>query len=394
MGVDIVGAYHTKFGRLEDDTLYSLYAKATHETLKDAGISPAEIDGVFVGNFSGGTFNNQENIAPYGVNIAPALRHKPMYRTETACTSGSSAIHMGIMAIRAGLMKRVLVIGLEKMTSVGIEEITRTLSLATLWPQEGQKAVNAPCMFADLARGWLQKYGYSKEELRKWLAAISAKAYVNAAENELAQLQKARSAEEILALPEEKNPIIHDPLRLHDCSLVSDGAAGIVLQATGLNDVSHAVSVESFYNASDYLDSFGKNKSDYFLEGAHYAIQKVLNDADVNLSHIDLAEVHDCFTITELLMYSALGLTAPGREFEAVEHRTVYKEGQLPINLSGGLKAKGHPIGATGVAMHAYIYKQLVGEAWGNQLPDPKYGLVVNIGGSGTSNCATVLRKW
>lgn len=389
-GVNITGAYHSGFGRLANETLYSLYEKAAKGAIKDAGLAPQAIDGVFVGNFSGGTLNNQENIAPYGVNVIADLRFKPHYRTETACTSGSSAVQMAAMAIMSGQMDRALVVGIEKMTDVSTADVTKTLALATYWPEEGDKGVNAPCMFADLAKGWMGKYKYSEAQLRKWLAQISAKAYNNGSHNPLAQIQKPRSAEDILTLPDEKNPIIHAPLRLHDCSLISDGAAAIILERGDLK-ANGAVALRSFYNASDYLDCFGKHKSDHYLEGAAFAIKKVLQDANLNITDIDLAEVHDCFTITELLIYSALGLAAPGKEFEAIPD--VMAGGRLPINLSGGLKAKGHPIGATGVAMHAHIYKQLMGEAWGLQQKNAAMGITVNIGGAGTSNCVSILER-
>ncbi len=390
LGVNIIGAYHSSFGKLDTETLYTLYEKAAKGALQDAEMEAAAIDGVFVGNYSGGGFNQQENIASYGVNAIPELRHKPMYRTETACSSGSSAIHMAIMAIKSGMMKRVLVVGLEKMTDLDMAGVTHALSLATYWPEEGSKSVTAPCMFADLAKGWMKHYNYSEEELRPWLAKISAKAYSNAAKNPLAQLQKPKSAEDILSLPEEKNPMIYEPLRLHDCSLVSDGAAALVLEDASLGN-GQSVAIKSFYSASDYLDSFGKHKSDYFLEGAAFAVDKALKSAGLSISDISLAEVHDCFTITELLLYSAMGIAPAGREFEALENGIVFPDGKLPINLSGGLKAKGHPIGATGVGMHAYIYKQLIQQAWGHQAENAHTGLVVNIGGSGTSNAVSVL---
>jgi len=390
LGVNIIGAYHSSFGKLESETLYTLYEIAAKEALKDAAIEAAAIDGVFVGNYSGGAFNRQENIASYGVNAIPELRHKPMYRTETACSSGSSAIHMAIMAIKSGMMKRVLVVGLEKMTDLDITGVTEALALATYWPEEGNKSVTAPCMFADLAKGWMKKYNYSEEQLRPWLAQISAKAYSNAAENPIAQLQKPKSAEDILALPDEKNPIIHAPLRLHDCSLVSDGSSALVLENASLGK-GKGIGIKSFYSAGDYLDSFGKNKSDHFLEGAAFAVDKALKSAGLKIDDISLAEVHDCFTITELLLYSAMGIARAGKEFEALDNGTVFPDGKLPVNLSGGLKAKGHPIGATGVSMHAYIYKQLMQNAWGHQAKNAQTGLVVNIGGSGTSNAVSVL---
>lgn len=389
--VKITGAYHSKFGKLEDETLYSLYEQAAKGAIEDADIEAKHIDGVFVGNYSGGSFNNQENIAPYGINALPELRNKPFYRVETACTSGSSAIHMAMMAIKSGMMKKVLVVGLEKMTAVSTKDVTVGLAKATYWQEEGNKGVNAPCMFADLAKGYMKKYNVEEQQLQKWLAAIASKNYHNAMENSLAHIRKARTVEEILALPDDKNPMVEHPLRLHDCSLISDGAAALIIEAADAK--SDGVMITSFYNASDYLDSFGKKKSDYFLEGVQFAVSKVLKEANLSIKDIDLAEVHDCFTITELLIYSAMGLVKPGEEYKALEKKLVYKNGHLPVNLSGGLKSKGHPIGATGVSMHAYIYKQLMGQAWGNQLDQPKRGLTVNIGGSGTSNCVSVLER-
>lgn len=392
MRVNIVGAYHSSFGKLENETLYSLFEKAATGVITDAAIEAKDIDAVFVGNFSGGGFNKQENIASYAVNIMPDLRFKPLFRVETACASGSSAIHMAVMSILSGMAKRVMVVGLEKMTNVNNQKVSEVLSYATYWPEEGSRNVTAPCMFSQLAKGWMKKYRYSEEELKGWLAAISAKAYENAAANPLAHIQKKRSKEEILNLAAEKNPVIDAPLCLHDCSLISDGSAAVILEAEDVNSGRDAVSIEGFYNAGDYLDLFGKNKKDYYLEGAGFAVQKALEQAGMQISDIQMAEVHDCFTITELLMYSAIGLTKPGKEFEAVENQAVFPGGKLVVNSSGGLKAKGHPIGATGVAMHAHIYKQLIGKPYGLNVSNAETGMVVNIGGSGTSNAVTILK--
>lgn len=388
--IKISGAYHSKFGKHQGRSIYDLYKEALTGIIENTGISPKAVDGVFVGNYSGGSFNKQENIAPFGVNIFPELQYKPFYRVETACTSGSSAIHMAAAHIKAGLMDRAIVIGLEKMTDNSTKDITKSLAMATYWPEEGEKGVNAPCMFADLANGYIRKYDIPQNQLRSQLAEIAAKNYHNGSLNKNAHLQKPISSTDILSLPEEKNPIIQSPLRLHDCSLISDGAAAIMLEKSENNE---GVILKSFYNASDFLDSFGKNKSDHFLNGAQEAINKTLKESILTIADIDLAEVHDCFTITELLIYSALGIAEPGKEFEAIEKGKVFRNGELPINLSGGLKAKGHPIGATGVSMHAYIYQQLMGELEDNQLENLKRGITVNIGGSGTSNCVSVIEK-
>ena len=391
--VNIIGAYNTKFGKLEDQTLYSLYAEAANGAIADAGIEANEIDGIFVGNYSGGAFNNQEHIAPFGVNILPELRHKPMYRTENACASGSAAIHMAIMAIQSGMMETALVIGVEKMNTLNTKDTTRALSLASYWPIEGNAEYTFPGLFAEYAKGWMKKFGYSENELRNWLSMISAKAYTYAAENPLAHIQKARTAEEVLALPEEKNPMIAYPLRLHDCSLISDGAAGLVISRKSELNLNSKVEIAGFYNASDYLDILNGSRPNYFLEGASFAVQKSLEMAGCQIKDMQLAEVHDCFTITELLIYSAMGLSKSGREFEQLENGDVFLNGKCVINPSGGLKAKGHPVGATGVSMHALVYKQLLGQAIGKQVQNAEIGMTLNIGGSGASNMISVMRR-
>ncbi len=389
----IIGSYNTKFGKLEDQTLYSLYAEAANGAIADAGIEAKEIDGVFVGNYSGGAFNNQEHIAPFGVNILPELRHKPMYRTENACASGSSAVHMAIMAIQSGMMDTALVIGVEKMNTLNTIDTTRALSMASYWPIEGNANYTFPGLFAEYAKGWMAKFGHSETQLRNWLAQISAKAYTYAADNPLAHIQKARTAEEILGLPDEKNPMIAYPLRLHDCSLISDGAAGLVISKKSELNLNFAVEIAGFFNASDYLDILNGSRPNYILEAASFAVEKSLKMAGLKINDVQVAEVHDCFTITELLIYSAMGLAKSGREFEQLENGDVLMGGKCVINPSGGLKAKGHPVGATGVSMHALIYKQLLGKAIGKQVSNAEIGMTLNIGGSGASNMISVMRR-
>lgn len=388
--VFITGAYNTKFGKLDDHTLYTLYEEAAKGAIEDAGIGVSDIDAVFVGNYSGGSFNNQEHLAPYGVNILPELRHKPMYRTESACASGTSAIQMGMMALKSGMARNVLVVGVEKMNSLDTRGTTQALAKASYWEKEGAEKYTFPGLFAEYAKGYLQHYGYSPEQLKEWLAEISAKAYEFGAQNPLAHMQKARTKEDILGLPEEKNPMIAEPLRLHDCSLISDGAAAVVLS---IDQPESGVEIASSINATDYLNIVDAKRPNYFLEGAATAVNRALTEAGMSIDQIQVAEVHDCFTITELLIYSALGLTEPGKEYQALESKAVYNHGKCVVNPSGGLKAKGHPVGATGVSMHALLYKQLTGKAIGVQVPNATGAIALNIGGSGATNMASVLRK-
>ncbi len=390
----IIGSYNTQFGKLENHTIYSLYEEAAKGALDDAGIEVKDIDGIFVGNYSGGSFNNQEHLAPYGVNIMPALRHKPMYRVENACASGSSAVHMAVMAIKSGMMKNVLVVGLEKMNTLDTAGVTKALAKASYWEKEGAENYTFPGLFAEYAKGWMKKYNVQEESLREILAQITSKAYNFGAQNPLAHIQKPRNFEDILNMPDEKNPMIAYPLRLHDCSLISDGAAAVVITSdSGMSHKDNTVAIAAIDGATDYLDIVNSAKSNDFLEGASVAIQRALRSAYLKIQDIQVAEVHDCFTITELLIYSAMGLTAPGKEMDALLTGTVHQGGTCVVNPSGGLKAKGHPVGATGTSMHALMHKQLIGKSIGYQVPNSENGLIVNIGGSGASNLVTILKS-
>lgn len=388
--VHIIGAYNTKFGNLKEETIYSLYEEAAKGAINDAGIDINEIDAIFVGNYSGGSFNNQEHIAPYGVNILPELRFKPMYRAENACASGTSAIHLAEMAIKSGKAKKVLVVGVEKMNSLDTKNTSLTLAKASYWDKEGALGYTFPGLFAEYAKGWMNHYGYSLEKLQEYLAEIASKAYDFGSQNPLAHMQKSRSKDELLNLPDEKNPIIAYPLRLHDCSLISDGAAAVILSAEKTNN---SVEIVATSSASDYLNIIESKRNNYFLDGAAEATKKAFQQAKMTIDDIQIAEVHDCFTITELLIYSAIGLTKNGQEFEALLNKDVYLGGRCVVNPSGGLKSKGHPVGATGVSMHALLYKQLTDNAIGVQVNNANAALVLNIGGSGASNMVSILKR-
>lgn len=394
MNTYIIGGYNTKFGRLDDHNLYTLYEEAAKGAILDAQIETKDIDAVFLGNYSGGSFNNQEHLAPYGVNIMPELRHKPMYRLENACASGGSAVHMAVMAIGSGMIDTALVIGIEKMNSLDTQDVTKALAKASYWQKEGGQNFTFPGLFAEFAKGWMKKYDVNEEALRTTLAHISAKAYNFGEANPLAHMQKSRTADEILNLPDEKNPMVAYPLRLHDCSLISDGAASMIItNKKKIKDIHKAVEIAAIDEAADYLDIVNSKKSNHFLEGASVASSRALHKAGMSIDDIQIAEVHDCFTITEFLIYSALGLCSPGKEMDIVASNEASKGGRLVINPSGGLKAKGHPVGATGASMHVMVYKQLCGEAIGYQVNNATNGLILNIGGSGASNIVSILKK-
>jgi acetyl-CoA C-acetyltransferase len=394
MSVSIIGTYHNKVGKLEDKTVYDLLVEAGKGALNDAGVTGKDIDAVFIGNFAGGQFNKQEHMAPYAIEIDENLRFKPCTRVENACASGSTAVVQAVNAIEAGKAETVLVIGVEKMTSLKTAGVTGVLATASHYPLEGEKGYSFPGLYAEFAKGYMARYGYAVEELYDTLGLISCKAHKNAISNPLAHMHVEYS-HEFTSTISEKNPIIAAPLRLTDCSLVSDGAAAIVVtnteKAKALKD--KVVEITDIVQASDYLSIVQGKRPNYELTAAKYAINKALENTKLKIEDIDAAEVHDCFTITELLIYEALGIAPEGRGRDALLNGDVYPGGKLPVNLSGGLKAKGHPVGATGVSMHVLIARQLLGEAIGLQAEGAETGLILNIGGSGATNIVSILRR-
>ncbi len=392
MSVYVVGNYHSKVGRLEE-SIYDLLDTAGRGAIKDAGISADKIGGIWIANYSGGGFNNQEHLAPYAVNIDPELRFKPATRVENACASGSAAIEAAKNALEAGEVDYALVIGVEKMTTLDTSGVTKVLAMASHWKEEGKNGMTFPGLFAEYAKGYLDKYDLDPEELKITLAKIAAKNHNNALENPLAQMPWDCTFEDILNKPDGKNPMIAEPLRLFDCSLISDGAAALVLtndnNAKGLsNDL---VELSALVHTSDYLAI--NKRANYEFTAGKIAIKEAYRKAAITLEDLDFAEVHDCFTIAELLAYEAIGLAEPGEGSKLLEDGTVELGGSLPVNLSGGLKAKGHPVGATGVSMAVLATRQLLGKAIGKQVKDAKVGLTFNIGGSAASNYALVWKK-
>lgn len=392
MSVSIIGTYHSKVGKLEE-SIYDLLVKAGKAALEDAEIEPGEIGGIWIGNYSGGGFNNQEHLAPYALNIHPDLRFKPATRVENACASGSAAIEAAKNAIEAGEIEFALVIGVEKMTTLDTKGFTKVLAMASYWPDEGAKGMTFPGLFAEYAKGYRERYGFSDEQLRTMLAKVSAKNHTNALANPLAQMPLKITYEEILSMPDEKNPMIAPPLRLYDCSLVSDGAAALVLTSTEkaktLKD--EVVEISALSHTTDYL-AISKRANWEFTAGKK-AIQKAYEIAGITVNDLDFAEVHDCFTIAEILAYEAMGLAADGEGWKLLDDGTVYVDGKLPVNASGGLKAKGHPVGATGASMAVLATRQLLNKAIGHQIKDAEIGLTFNIGGSAASNYAMVFKR-
>ncbi|MCX6085389.1 MAG: thiolase domain-containing protein [Caldiserica bacterium] len=394
MSVGILGSYSSRCGKLENSTIYDLIVEAGRGAIADAGIAPRDIDGIWMGNFSAGAFNNQEHIAAWGVEIDPALLYKPCTRAEVACASGSAAVRGARLAIGAGEARFVLVIGVEKMTTLDREGVTHALAMASYWPEEGSKGMTFPGLFGMWSKAYREHYGYSDEQMDLWQAMVHAKNRDNATHNELAHMYTKPSSLEFAMRVSEKNPLVADPLKLTDCSLVSDGAAALVLGP--LDDVralrQNVVEITSQVLVTDHIQS-GKRELWHNVAGK-MAVDSAYRKAGITAADVDVAEVHDCFTINEMLSYEAMGLCPEGEGGRLIEHGGVVQpDGTCPINLSGGLIGKGHPVGATGVSMHVYVSRQLEGRPLGLAAKNPEVGVVMNVGGSNVSNFASVLKR-
>lgn len=409
----IIGAYNTAFGAFvkkdkvtglitDTKTYYDLFIEAGRGAIADAGITAADIDTVFVGSCSPAGFINQEHVAPIAAEIDPALRFKPMTRCECACASSSVALYSAIYAVESGRADHALVIGVEKMNLLPTPQMTHVLACCSHWPSEGSKGMTFPMLFAEYAKGYMTHYKIPLDQMEKMLWTAGALCYRNGAENPLAHNQTGpQSVEEIMALnvPDArgraKNMMIAAPLRLHDCSLVTDGAAALVITRADL--VSNKARASLIAGIGHSIERLPENvrPNMHELMAGKDAAAKAYKEAGIGPADVNFAEVHDCFTINQILSTEALGFSADGRAgYEYLDGRFTRDDDQVAINLSGGLKSKGHPVGATGASMHALIHKQLIGEPVGVKAKKAEVGVAFNVGGSAVTNCVTVLRKF
>lgn len=381
--VCIVATGHTRFGRLLHD-LEAMIVEVTREALAEADLDGDQIDAIFLGHFNSGLVPDAF-AAALVAQADSGLRFKPAMRCENACASGSAALHAGINAILAGTAERVLVVGVEKMTSRSTAEVTHALAGAGYQRDPAEAALSFPEVFAVTARAYADRYC----DPLPAMARISAKNHENALSNPLAHMHRRLTSEDCATISN-GNPLIAPPLRLTDCSLISDGAAAVVLCRADLAKSYQTVTrIRSAVQVNDLMPMSSRDFLSF--EGPSRAIRTAYNRAGIGVDDLDFAEVHDCFTIAELLIYEAMGLTEAGRGFEALDNGRVYANGSTPINLSGGLKAKGHPVGATGVSMHALAHRQLTGQAGTMQRKGANLGLVFNMGGAAVANYATIL---
>jgi acetyl-CoA C-acetyltransferase len=383
----IVGVAHTPFGKLDAESVESLIVRVAREALSDAGIGADDVDEIVLGHFNGG-FSAQDFTAALVLQADPAFRFKPATRVENACATGSAAVQQGVKAIAARNARIVLVVGVEQMTKTPAPEVGGILLKASYLPEDAATPAGFAGVFGKIADLYFQRYGDKSDALAK----IAAKNHKNGVANPYAQIRKDLGYE-FCRTEGEKNPRVAGPLKRTDCSLVSDGAAAIVLAdvPTALKLGKPVVAFRATAHAQDFLPM---SKRDILkFEGCTEAWQRALSDAGIKLRDLSFVETHDCFTIAELIEYEAMGLAEPGQGARLIDEGAVDKNGQLPVNPSGGLKAKGHPIGATGVSMHALTTMQLRGEAGDMQVKDARLGGIFNMGGAAVANYVSILER-
>ena len=382
----IVGWAHTPFGRLEGETVESLIVRVATEALADAGVAAADVDEIVLGHFNAG-FSAQDFTASLVLQASADLRFKRASRVENACATGSAAVHQGLKAIAAKTARIVLVVGAEQMTTTPGPEIGRNLLKASYVREEADIDGGFAGIFGQIAARYFQRWGDQSDAL----ARIAAKNHKNGVGNPYAQIRKDLGYE-FCRTESEKNPRVAGPLKRTDCSLVSDGAAAVVLaDVTTALKLGKAVALRAAEHVQDFLPM---SKRDVLkLEGCAQAWARALASAGVVLSQLSFIETHDCFTIAELMEYEAMGLVPEGQGARAVAEGLTEKSGPLPVNPSGGLKAKGHPIGATGVSMHALAAMQLMGAAGEMQVKNASLGGIFNMGGTAVANYVSILER-
>jgi len=378
----MVGWGHTPFGKHDALDLEQLFREAAQPALAMAGVAPSDIDGIFVGTFNAG-FVPQDFSATTAALAMPEFRHTPAVRLENACATGSAALWAGLDALLSGRMKRVLVVGMEKMNTLPNAQIGEVLLKCSYVKEEAGRPGGFAGIFGLIAQSYAERFGDPSDAL----ARIAAKNHANGVRNPWAHLRRDLGYD-FCRQVSEKNPVVAGLLKRSDCSLVSDGAAAVVLalEPTGSGPV---VRWKSRTHVNEWLPLSRRDPTRF--EGAALAWQKGLADAGLRLDDVNVVETHDCFTVAELLAYEAMGLAPQGQGGRVIEQGLTAFDGRLPVNPSGGLKSRGHPIGATGVSQHVMMAMQLSGTAGEMQVPSAHVGAVFNMGGAAVANYLSVL---
>jgi len=383
MKVAVLGVGLTKFGELWETSFTELFVEAGTKAIENANIDGKDIDAIFVGNMSGGRFIDQEHISSLIADYA-GLTPIPSTRVEAACASGGLAIRHAIMGIESGFYDIVVVGGVEKMTDVLTERTTQILAAAAEQEWEANLGMTFPGLYAMMARRHMHEYGTTREQL----ALVSVKNHRNAVNNPYAQFRFEITVEDVL-----NSTVVAEPLRLLDCSPITDGAACLVLasEKKAKEFVDNPVYIIGSGQASSTISLHGRENI-AIMDATINAAKEAYKRAGIEAKQIEVAEVHDCFTIAEILAIEGLGFVKIGEGGKATEEGLTEIGGKIPVNTSGGLKAKGHPVGATGVAQAVEITLQLRGEAEKRQV-NADIGLTHNVGGSGGTAVVHIFSK-
>ena len=379
--VAIVGIGMTRFGELWEQSLRDLMVEASLKAIADAGVD--RVDSMYIGCMSGGLFAEQEHLGSLAADCL-GMGPIPATRVESACASGGLAVRSAFIEVASGLSDIVLAVGVEKMTDVGGDECTAALAAAADQEYESFHGVTFPGLYAMIARAHMERFGTTSRHL----AAVAVKNHANGALNPLAHFRNRITVEDVL-----NSMLVADPLHLLDCSPVTDGAAAAILCPLALAGkiarkppirvagVGHAMDSLALYRRPDLTR----------LSAVERSAQLAFRMAKRKPSDVHVAEVHDCFTIAEVCVIEELGLVPRGQGADAALSGLTGRDGKIPVNASGGLKSKGHPVGATGVGQIGELVAQLRGEAGERQIRNARIGLAQNMGGSGGSSVVHIL---
>jgi acetyl-CoA C-acetyltransferase len=380
--VAVVGIGKTAFGAFPDRDLRSLAVEAGQKALENAGAKASQVEAFYLGNFAGPSFVGQNHLAPY-VAAGMGITGIPATRFEAACASSGAAFFHAVSAVAAGLYDVLLITGVEKMTSQPTPKVTEILAGAGDLCGEVRAGATFPALFAMIARRHMYQYGTTREQM----AAVAVKNHANGAKNPLAHMRKVITMEQAL-----NGKPISEPLTVYDCSLISDGAAAVLIapfeRASEFTD--KPVRILGIAQASDNV-ALDEKEDITTLRAVKISSEKAYKMAGVKPADIQFAEVHDCFTIAEIVAIEDLGFVKKGEGGPYSLAGKTCLQGELPVNTSGGLKAKGHPVGATGVGQICDVVQQIRGEAEERQVRRNSLGLAQNLGGSGATSVVTIL---
>ena len=382
--VAIAGVGMAKFGELWDKNLRDLSLEAGMYAIFDAGVPGSDIDGMVIGNMSAGRFTGQEHLGALAVDQG-GLGDIPAYSVEAACASGGAAVRQAYMAIKSGEHDVMLVLGAEKMSDVNQTEAMNTISVASDWEWEGMFGATFPALYAFMARRHMMEYGTTEEHL----AMPTVKNHANAVHNEFAQFQRAVPIEVVM-----RSGMLADPLRMLHSSPITDGAAGLVMCREDLvrKYTDTPVYIDSSEQRSDTL-ALHDRKSITTMNAVVTSTKSALKEANLELKDIDVLELHDSFSIGEIMLTEDVGICEKGQGGKTLEEGITEIGGKFPVNTSGGLKARGHPVGATGVAQIVELALQLRGDADKRQVDGAEKGLAVNIGGTGATSIVHIIGR-